>query len=49
MDASDPTRANIALWQHYLTQQWNPWLAPIGATAASLAIGEGVARGYTAL
>ncbi len=48
MHASAATRANRALWSHYLQHQWGPLLAPLGGDAAAAMIGDAVALWYEA-
>jgi hypothetical protein len=49
MDTPDATRANSALWAHYLEQQWSAWLTPFGGPAAAALIGAGIANFYTVM
>ena len=48
MDATNATRANAALWAHYIDQQWGSRLTPFGGVLASGMIGAGIANMYAA-
>lgn len=48
MDATNATRANAALWAHYIDQQWGSRLTPFGGVLASGMIGIGIANMYAA-
>lgn len=48
MHASAATRANRALWSHYLQHQWGPLFAPLGGDAAAALFGDAVALWYEA-
>ena len=48
MHASTATRANRALWSHYLQHQWGPLLAPFGGESAAALIGDAIALWYEA-
>jgi hypothetical protein len=44
--APDPTRANAALWAHYIEQQWGAALTPVGGALASGLMGMAIANAY---
>jgi hypothetical protein len=48
VDAPNATRANSALWAHYIEQQWGGALTPFGGVLASGLIGIAVANMYAA-
>jgi hypothetical protein len=48
MDTPNATRANSALWAHYIDQQWGGALTPVGGVLASGLIGLAVANMYAA-
>ena len=50
MDTPIPnaTRANAALWAHYVDQQWGGALTPFGGVLASGLLGIGIANLYAA-
>jgi hypothetical protein len=48
MDTPNATRANAALWAHYIDQRWGSALSPVGGVLASGLIGIGIANMYAA-
>lgn len=49
MDTPDPTRANAALWSHYIDQEYGRWLQSFGGVFASGMLGIGIANIYGAI
>jgi hypothetical protein len=48
MDSPNATRANAALWAHYIDQQWGNALTPVGGVLASGLMGIAIANLYAA-
>jgi hypothetical protein len=48
MDTPNATRANAALWAHYVDQRWGGALSPVGGVLASGLIGIAIANMYAA-
>ena len=48
MDTPNATRANSALWAHYVEQQWGAGLKPFGGVLTSGLIGVAIANMYAA-